>query len=53
MMDKSYFKELERLFLQYQENPSKENAWELKDFLKYCAKTINIREHKSRQLKFK
>lgn len=51
-MDKKDFKELERLFYLYNSNPSKETGHELKSFLNYCSKKINIRKLKSRMIKF-
>lgn len=45
-MTKSEWKELEKKFYIFMENPNKNNASELKDFLKYCAKLINLKDYK-------
>lgn len=51
-MNEIEFKELERLFNEYKRNPSKETGHELKSFLQYCAKNINLKKLKSRMIKF-
>lgn len=45
-MTKSEWEELERIFYIFMENPDKENAAELKDFLKYCSKLIKLKDYK-------
>ena len=52
-MNKYELRALTRLFWEYNENPCKETGYELKYFLKYCAKQINLKKLKSKQLKFK
>jgi hypothetical protein len=52
-MNKYELKELTRLFWAYEENPCKETGHELKYLLNYCAKNINLKKLKSKQLKFK
>jgi hypothetical protein len=52
-MDKHEFKELQRLYYQWQDNKCKETGGNLKYFLYYCAKNINLKKLKSKQLKFK
>jgi len=52
-MNRYELKELIRLFWNYNNNPCKETGHELKFLLKYCAKNINLKKLKSKQLKFK
>lgn len=51
-MNKDDFKELEKLFWEFKNNECKETASELKYFLNYCAKQINLKKIKSNMLKF-
>lgn len=52
-MNRYELEELIRLFWAYENNPSKETGHELKFLLNYCAKQINLKKIKSKQLKFK
>ena len=45
-MTRQEWKELEKIFYRFMENPDKNNASELKDFLRYCAKLIKLKDYK-------
>jgi len=52
-MNEKEFKELEKLFWEFRNNQCKETATDLKYWLLYCSRQINIKKMKSKQLKFK
>jgi hypothetical protein len=51
-MNEKDLKEIERLFYEYKRNECKETAGDLKYFLIYCSKEINLKKMKSKQIKF-
>ncbi|MGD9152414.1 MAG: hypothetical protein PVG30_01985 [Gammaproteobacteria bacterium] len=47
-MNKDEFKELTRLYYEWEQNKNKEIGRELKYFLQYCSRQINLKKLKSK-----